>query len=287
MGDPSAPPLLLIMGLGAPMILWPEGFCELLVARGYRVIRFDNRDVGLSSGLTQLGVPRVRRLMVRALLGVPGRGPYSLGDMARDARGVLDALGVARAHVVGMSMGGMIAQRFAIDAPERVLSLTSISSTPRPVNFPNPRALGALLAPQPRTRDEAIERMMGVFDALRGQRFAFDEALHRDLAARVYDRAPPIPGGPARQLAAIMTSPARGPELRRLRAPTLVLHGTADPLVPVSAGRLTARLVPGSRLHLVEGMGHHLPPGAWDEVVGELGAHVDAAERALAAAARG
>ena len=279
-GDPGAPALLLIMGLGTQLIHWPEGLCERLVARGLRVIRFDNRDAGLSSGLTHLGVPRVRRLMARAALGFPGRGPYGLADMARDALGVLDALGVARAHVAGASMGGMIAQRLALDAPERVASLTSIFSTPRPINLSRPRAIRALLAPQARTRDEAIERMMGVFNVLRGPRFAFDEALHRELAAEVYDRAAPIPGGPARQLAAIMTSPARTRELPGLRAPTLVIHGTADPLIPVGSGRLTARLIPGARLHLIEGMGHHLPPGAWDELAGEIARHVEGAEGA-------
>ena len=273
LGEPSAPPLLLIMGLGAQLLHWPDAFCELLLARGLRVIRFDNRDIGLSSGLTQRGVPRVKGLIARAALGLPREAPYRIQDMARDALGVLDALGIERAHVVGASMGGMIAQQLAIDAPHRVLSLTSLFSSPRAINFSKPRAIRALLSPALSTREGAIQRSMDVFNALRGPRFPFDEALHLELATRVFDRAPPILGGPARQLSAIMASPRRDAGLRQLRVPTLVLHGTADPLIPVSAGRLTARLIPQARLHLIEGMGHHLPPGAWEELRDQIVDH--------------
>lgn len=274
LGDPSAPALLLIMGLGAQLIHWPDAFCELLTDRGFRVIRFDNRDIGLSSGLVHRGVPRVKGLIGRALLGLPRDAPYRVADMARDAVGVLDALGVERAHVVGASMGGMIAQRVAIDFPQRVLSLTSLFSSPRAINFSRPRAIKALLSPQAEGRAGGIQRNMDVFQALRGPRFEFDEALHLEFSAKIYDRAAPIQGAAARQLAAIMVSPSRDAALRQLRAPTLVMHGTADPLVPVSAGRLTARLVPGAKLHLIEGMGHHLPPGAWEELTSQIAAHV-------------
>lgn len=273
LGDPSAPPLLLIMGLGAQLIHWPDAFCQLLVERGFRVIRFDNRDIGLSSGLVHRGFPRVKSLIGRAILGLPRQAPYRIADMAQDAVGVLDGLGIERAHVVGASMGGMIAQRVAIDFPERVSSLTSLFSSPRAINLSQPRAIKVLLAPPPRDRVSGIVRNMEVFDALRGPRFAFDEELHREFAAQIYDRAPPVIGGAARQLAAIMASPRRDAGLRQLRTPTLVLHGTADPLVPVRAGRLTARLVPGARLHLIEGMGHHLPPGAWEELAREITHH--------------
>jgi len=276
LGDPSAPPLLLIMGLGAQLVHWPDPFCQLLVERGFRVIRFDNRDIGLSSGLVHRGFPRVKRLIGRALLGLPRQAPYRIADMARDAIGVLDGLGIERAHVVGASMGGMIAQRVAIDFPERVLSLTSLFSSPRAINLSKPRAIKVLLSPPPRDRASGIQRSMDVFNALRGPRFEFDEDLHRELAALVYDRAAPIQGGAARQLAAIMASPRRDAGLRQLQVPTLVIHGTADPLIPVRAGHLTARLVPGARLHLVEGMGHHLPPGAWEELTREITSHVRA-----------
>lgn len=276
LGDPSDPPLLLIMGLGAQLVHWPDPFCRLLVERGFRVIRFDNRDIGLSSGLVDQGVPRVKRLIGRALFGLPRQAPYRIADMARDARGVLDALGIARAHVVGASMGGMIAQRLAIDSPHRVASLASLFSSPRAINLSKPRAIKVLLQPPGRTRDEGIQRSMEVFDALRGPRFEFDRELHRELAALVYDRARPVPGGAARQLAAIMASPNRDAGLRQLQVPTLVLHGTADPLIPVRAGHLTARLIPGARLRLIEGMGHHLPPGAWAELVHELTSHASA-----------
>ncbi len=283
LGDPSAPPLLLIMGLATQLIHWPDAFCQLLVERGFRVIRFDNRDAGLSSGLVHRGFPRVKRLIGRALLGLPRQAPYRIADMARDAIGVLDGLGIERAHVLGASMGGMIAQRVAIDFPERVLSLTSLFSSPRAINFSKPRALKVLLAPPPRDRVSGIQRTMEVFEALRGPRFEFDRELHLEFAAQIYDRAQPIQGGAARQLAAIMASPRRDAGLRQLRVPTLVLHGTADPLVPVRGGRLTAALVPGARLHLIEGMGHHLPPGAWEELAQEITSHARAhSPRALA-----
>ncbi|MBL4846505.1 MAG: alpha/beta hydrolase [Planctomycetes bacterium] len=272
-GDPNDPPLLLIMGLGAQLVFWPDSFCDLLIERGFRVVRFDNRDVGLSSTFTDRGFPRVKGLIARAALGLPRTAPYRIQDMARDTLGVLDALGIERAHVVGASMGGMIAQRIAIDAPQRVLSLTSLFSSPRAINLCKPRAIRALLGPKPRSRSEAIQRTLEVFDALRGPRFDFNEALHLGLATQAFDRAPPVLGGPARQLAAIMASPRRDAGLRQLRVPTLVLHGTADPLIHVSAGRLTARLIPQARLHLIEGMGHHLPPGAWEELRDQITTH--------------
>jgi pimeloyl-ACP methyl ester carboxylesterase len=274
LGDPSAPPLLMIMGLGAQLVYWPQGLCELLVASGLRVIRYDNRDVGLSSHLPHLGAPNVRRRLVRALVGLRVDSPYSLQDMARDGLGVLDALGIERAHVIGISMGGMIAQCLALLAPKRVLTLTSLSSSPQPINRVKLKALSVLLSTRPRTRDEGIDFGLRMFEALRGPRFPFDQEEHRRVAARAFDRAPPQPGASQRQLSAILAGGSRRTALKTLAVPTLVVHGTADPLIPVSAGRATARAIPNAKLHLIEGLGHHLPPGMWEELQGQLIAHV-------------
>ncbi|MGE0708561.1 MAG: alpha/beta fold hydrolase [Planctomycetota bacterium] len=273
LGDPQGEPLLLIMGLGAQLLHWPTGLCELLAARGLRVIRFDNRDAGLSTPFQAQGTPDLPAAVWRMLVGLPVEAPYDLSDMARDALGVLDGLGIERAHVVGASMGGMIAQTVALQAPERTLSLCSMFSAAQPLFLARPRALRVLLRPAPRTREGAVERTMELFQVLRGTRFPFDVARHRELAEQAYDRAPAVPGAVARQLAAILKSGSRVRALRGLRVPTLCLHGTEDPLIPVGAGRATARAIPGARLHLIEGMGHHLPPGAWEEIAGALAGH--------------
>jgi len=274
LGNPSAPPLLLIMGLGSQLIHWPDPFCEMLADAGYRVVRFDNRDIGLSTGLSEHGTPSVPSNALRALLGLPVQAPYTLTEMAHDALGVLDALSIERAHVVGISMGGMIAQTLSLLAPERVLTLTSLMSSPRAIFLPKPSALLKLVEPPGQGREAAIQRSMEVFDTLRGPRFHFDPELHRALAERVYDRAPGHPGACPRQLSAILASGSRVRALRSLRLPTLVVHGSADPLIPFSAGKATARAIPAARFHAIEGLGHHLPPGVWPEMVGAIVDHL-------------
>ena len=255
LGDPAGEPLVLIMGLATQMIHWDEGFCALLGERGYRAIRFDNRDVGRSTKIDSAGVPSTARMM----LGV-GRSAYLLRDMADDTVGLLDHLGIDRAHVVGASMGGMIAQQVAIGHPDRVSSLCSIMSTTgsRRLRFPRWRAFGALMAKPPSGREGYIEQAVTTFKVIGSPGYPMDEPHFREVVGRAYDRCfhPP---GVARQLHAINCSGDRTRALRRLDLPALVVHGTDDPLVRPSGGKATARAIPGARLHLVEGMGHDLP----------------------------
>jgi len=267
-GDRRAAPLLLVMGLGAQMVLWPEEFCEQLAARGYHVIRFDNRDVGKSSWLDDLGVPDVTAVFAAALLRQPVKAPYLLRDMAADAAGLLDALEIGKAHVVGASMGGMIAQVMAIEFPTRLLSLTSIMSSTGNPNLPPPKpeAMGALLAPPPANREQAIDRSVTVFRTIGSPGFPFDEAELRARAALSYDRGF-NPNGVARQLAAIMASGNRHDALRGIQVPALVVHGKDDPLVPLAAGEDTAAAIPGAELLVIDGMGHDLPRGAWARII--------------------
>lgn len=263
-------PLLLIMGLGAQLVYWPDEFCRLLADRGFRVIRFDNRDVGRSTWLRGVRVPPIGATLLRSSLGLPVASAYTLHDMADDAVGVLDALGIERAHLVGASMGGMIAQAAAIRHPGRVASLTSIMSTTgeRRYRWAHPRALRALLAPAPRSRSEAVARQVAIFRAIGSPGYPSDEALLADMAARAYDRGH-HPAGFVRQLSAILASPSRAALLRRLDVPALVVHGTHDPLVPVGGGRATARALRG-RLLLFDGMGHDLPRALWRAMAGGI-----------------
>jgi len=265
-GDRSRPPLLLIMGLGAQMILWPEEFCEQLAGRGHRVIRFDNRDVGKSTWFDDLGVPD-------ALMRQPVAAPYLLRDMAADAVGVLDALGIDTAHIVGASMGGMIAQSVAIDFPSRVRTVTSIMSSTGNPDLPpaSPDAMGVLLAPPPTTRDEAIERSVSVFRTIGSPGFPFDEAEMRERAARAFDRGF-NPAGTVRQLVAILASGSRKQALGAVRVPALVIHGKDDPLVPFPAGQDTAAAIPGAELLAIDGMGHDLPRALWPRFVDRISA---------------
>jgi pimeloyl-ACP methyl ester carboxylesterase len=267
-GERSARPLLLIMGLGGQMVLWREEFCEALAGRGHRVIRFDNRDVGESSWLDELGVPDVMAVFGAVAMRQPVAAPYLIRDMAADADGLLVALGIDAAHVVGASMGGMIAQALAIDFPSRVRSLTSImSSTGNPdLPPPAPSALSALLAPPPTDRAESIERGVAVFRTIGSPGFPFDEAEVRELAARSYDRGF-NPSGVVRQLVAILASGSRHEALRALSIPALVIHGRDDPLVPLAAGEDTAAAIPGAELLVVDGMGHDLPRPLWPRVI--------------------
>ncbi len=270
-GDPSAEPLLMVMGLGAQLIAWDEGLVATLVDRGYYVIRFDNRDVGLSTK-PDVGDLDTMAQILAAWGGETAEPPYLLRDMAADAVAVLDALGVASAHVVGASMGGMIAQTIAIEHPDRVRSLTSIMSTTGApdVGQPTPDVLPMLLGPAPTNRDEAVARGATVSVAI-GSPGLVDEAEAREKAGRAWDRCA-YPEGTAHQLLAIISSGDRTDALRRLDLPTLVVHGDADPLVTPSGGRATAEAIPGAELILVEGMGHDVPPVHWDRIVDAIAA---------------
>jgi pimeloyl-ACP methyl ester carboxylesterase len=267
MGDPSDPALLLVMGLGAQLISWDDEFCAALVDRGFHVIRYDNRDVGLS---TKVEVPDdldVPTALMSAMGGEPVGAPYLLADMAADALGLLDGLGIERAHVVGASMGGMIAQSIALAAPERVLSLTSIMSTTgdADVGAPSPEVLSVLLTPPPTDREGYIANSVEGSRVI-GSPEHFDEARARELAGRGYDRCF-YPAGVAHQLLAIVSSPSRTEGLRRLDVPTLVIHGSADPLVNPSGGARTAEAIAGAELLVLDGMGHDLPRFYWSAVI--------------------
>lgn len=279
-GDPGARPVLLVMGLGAQMILWEEDFCRALADRGHFVVRFDNRDVGLSSKLTAAGVPNVFELMQKVTSGARPEVPYTLDDMADDTAGVLDALGLESAHVVGASMGGMIAQTTAVLHPQRVRSLTSIMSSTGDPSLPpaKPEAMAVLLSPPPSARDAAIEQGVKTWRTIGSPGFPFDEANVRKRAALAYDRCF-HPEGTARQLAAILAHGSRRDRLAHLKVPTLVIHGAADPLVPIEGGRDTAAAIPGAELLVIEGMGHDLPQGAWPQIVGAIATLTERAEK--------
>ena len=258
------------MGLGAQMILWPEGFIESLVRRGYRVIRFDNRDVGLSTKI-QAKTEHPRTLIVRSMLGQRVDAPYTLRDMADDAVGLLDHLGIARAHVMGMSMGGMIAQTMAIHHEHRLKTLTSLSSSTgaRRHMLSKPKALRALLQGPPANREHAIERTVEIFGVIGGTTHRPDFEWLRDVGGRAYDRSVHPPGF-VRQLAAIVASGSRLDALRHVRLPTTVIHGTVDPLLLPSSGVATAAAIRGARFAPIEGMGHDLPRSTWPMVGDEL-----------------
>lgn len=271
-------PMVLIMGIGAQLIAWPDGLCKQLVDRGFQVIRFDNRDVGLSSKLEGAPITKVSTLLWRALLGLPVDAAYSLVDMADDIAGLLDALELPDAHIVGASMGGMIAQTMAIVHPSRVRTLTSIMSHPgdRLSSLSQPKALRALLGKAPRNRDEAIDRYLTFHRVAGSKGFEVDVDYLRDLAGRAYDRCH-YPRGFMRQLAAIAATGDRTRALRFVRAPTLVLHGSDDPLIRPVGGRATARAIPGAELQIIDGMGHDLPRGTWPIISGAIARHVELA----------
>lgn len=263
-GDSSSETILLIMGLGVQMLGWDEEFCRMLAGRGYRVVRFDNRDVGRSTKIE--GGPRPD--VMAAVAGDGSSASYLLSDMADDCVGLLDALGVETAHLVGASQGGMIAQAVAIRHPERVLSLTSIMSTTGDVAVgqPHPEALPALLTRPPADREGFIDFVVGAWKVIGSPGFEVDEEALRARAGASYDRGI-FPEGTARQLVAIIASGDRTEDLRRLDVPATVIHGTNDILVDVSGGKATAAAIPGARLELIEGMGHDLPRAVWPRLV--------------------
>jgi pimeloyl-ACP methyl ester carboxylesterase len=263
-GDREARPLLLVMGLASQMILWDDEFCELLAAQGFWVIRFDNRDVGRSTILREGQIPKRWQLLTRDARSAA----YSLDDMAADAVGLLDHLGIDRAHVVGVSMGGMIAQLVATNHADRLRSLVSIMSTTgnRRVGRPHPRMAMRMLRKVPRDRDGYIEDHIATYRAIGSQGFDFEERYKRERAGRCFDRGI-HPSGSARQMAAIVTAPDRTRSLGKVRVPTTVIHGDADPLVNVSGGRATAKAIPDAQLVILAGMGHDLPRGLWPQIV--------------------
>jgi pimeloyl-ACP methyl ester carboxylesterase len=267
-GDPGDRPLLLTMGLGAQLVLWDESFCEGLAERGHYVVRYDNRDVGLSTKFEEAGSPDLMALMSG---GEPPAPAYTLEDMAADAAGLIEALGLSSAHVCGASMGGMIVQSLALRHRDRVRSMTSIMSTTGNPNLPSPDpAVAGRLAMGPAAdREDAIQRSVDTFRAIGSPGFDFDETSVRDRAARSFDRCF-LPSGQARQLAAVLGQSNRVPELQKLDLPSLVVHGAADPLVPVEGGRDTARAIPGAELWVVEGMGHDLPKAIYAELADRI-----------------
>lgn len=257
-------PLLLVMGLGGQLIDWPVGFVEQLVERGFRVIRFDNRDIGLSSALTSRP-PTTGELAKAVVLRRLLQAEYRISDMAADSAGLLDALGIDRAHVVGVSMGGMISQALAIEHPDRVRSLTSIMSTTGSRRVGQPKAaLVQKFARRPvPTRRTAVDLAMETFREISGP--GFDEVEALAMVRASIDRSF-RPAGTARQMAAILASPDRTPGLRRLQVPALVVHGLVDPLVRPSGGVATAKAIPGSRLLMFNDMAHDLPRARWSEM---------------------
>jgi pimeloyl-ACP methyl ester carboxylesterase len=266
-GDPSDPPVVLVMGLGTQMLAWPDSLCTGLADAGRFVIRYDNRDVGLSTHLDELPSPSPQDVLLRRR-----RPAYHVRDMAEDLYGLLDALGLPQAHIVGASMGGFIAQEFALAHPEKVLSLSLImtSTGSRRVGQAQMRIAPRLLGRRGRmTREEAIEAAVETFRTIGSRRPLFDEEHLRDVAARSYDRSHDARGY-LRQLGACIAQPNRTKPLTQLRIPTLVMHGLHDPLVAVSGGLALARLIRGARFVGFSGMGHDLPPSLWPQFTREL-----------------
>jgi pimeloyl-ACP methyl ester carboxylesterase len=268
--------VVLVMGLATQMIGWPDEFCRALAGRGLFVVRFDNRDIGLSTHLHDAGAPDI----MAVLGGDTSSVPYALIDLADDTVGLLDALGLDSAHLVGASMGGMIAQLVTIRHPKRVRSLTSIMSTTGDptVGAPAEAAMGVLLAPPANDRDGAVQRAVDTYRVIGSPGFEFDETGLRERAGLSFDRAHD-PAGVARQLAAILTTADRTADLAAVPVPALVVHGSHDTLIDVSGGRATAAAIPGCDLLVVEGMGHDLPREMWPEILDRIGGLIDRAER--------
>ena len=270
-GNKDDEPILLIMGLSCQMILWEDEFCFRLAEKGFYVIRFDNRDVGMSTKMTALGMPHIQAL----LLGKLSVGPYTISDMAKDTVGLLDALRIEKAHVVGVSMGGMIGQEIAISYPDRIMTLTSIMSTTGSPLLPSPstEVIELLFRPIPTNRDTFVSYFRDVWRVLSGPCFPMDDITAIRLGEETYRRGVD-PAGNARQLAAIFVSGSRKERLASVKIPTLVIHGTKDPLVSIEGGMDTAASIPGADMKIFDGMGHWLAPGLWPEIIGAIAGHV-------------
>jgi pimeloyl-ACP methyl ester carboxylesterase len=284
-GEAGAPAVLLVMGLGMPAAMWPPEFISALLERGFRVVTFDNRDSGGSTWLRDAQVPNIPVAMTRALLRLPVTAPYTLTDMALDAAAVLDAADVPRAHVIGVSMGGMIAQVLAALQPQRVLTLTSIMSSsgnPHPrMALGKRRALDALLRrppDDPADIEAVVDHLVYVFGVIGSPGFPQDAGTLRPHLARVARRGL-YPAGTSRQLAAILASGDRRTLLRGVSAPTLVVHGADDPLVPLAAGQDTARHVPNAMLEIIPGMGHDFPPPLMARIAARVAEHCHSSQR--------
>jgi len=275
-GNPGAPAMVLVMGLGMPLVFWPDAFVDGLVKAGFRVLRLDNRDSGLSQRIAEPHHTPMPVAMARSVMGLEVHAPYTLADMAGDVAGLLDVLKIPKAHVVGASLGGMVAQVLAARHPERVASLTSImSSSGNPfVSMARPRALGAILHRPDRPEDPAsvTDHLMHVMEVIGSRDYPADAKALRELCGRVAKRGYDT-HGTARQMLAMLASGDRRAELETIRVPTLVIHGTDDPLVPKSAGREVARLVPGAKLLEYEGMGHDLPAALIPQIVAAIASH--------------
>lgn len=279
-GKNSHRPLLLIIGLGTQMINWNDDFCRKLVDKGHFVIRFDNRDAGKSSHLGHLGIPDLQAVMTATQEGGHYAPPYTLGDMAADAVGLLDALNLDKAHVCGISMGGMIGQVMAIEHPHRLASLISMQSSTGDIQLPppTPEAMEAMISAPPEDRDVFIDYLAGVYRAFSGGSVKFSEQLARDYAAASYDRGL-YPEGFTRQMTAIMTYGSRTEALRKITIPTLVIHGDSDALVPPEHGKATADAISGANFLMVQGLGHGMVyPDTWDEIVDAITTHTEKAE---------
>jgi pimeloyl-ACP methyl ester carboxylesterase len=276
-GDVRAPAVLLNMGLGLQLISWPQDFVQGLLDLGYRVIRYDNRDAGLSSKFDHLGAPNLIFAYLKTLLGCRLSSAYTLHDMAGDALGVLDAAGVQQAHIVGVSMGGMVSQIFAARFPQRTLSLTSIMSSSGRRGLPGPTAAARRILlrrpPSPTERRRLADQMVDTFRTIGSPAYPTPESLLRDMAEQAIARNVNA-AGVARQLVAIVASGDRCRELAAIRCPSLIIHGKADPLVPPQCGIDTARRIQGARLELIEGMGHDLPPSLTGRLLALLDAHL-------------
>jgi pimeloyl-ACP methyl ester carboxylesterase len=275
-------PLLLVAGFGMPRAMWSDELCDTLVARGLRVVRMDNRDTGASTRLDALGVPDIRRMFIGSLLGRALSSPYRLEDMAADAVGLMARLGHDRFHVVGASMGGMIAQTMALDHARHLVSMTSIMSTPggRRYAFSRPAALRGIMQRAPSDPAAQVEHFVRVFRVIAGDGMPYDEARGRRLAEEVV-ASRPSPAGSARQFAAILESSGRRRRrLPSIHTPTLVLHGSHDPLLPVRGSKAMAKLIPGAKVLIIDGMGHMVPRVRYDLVADTIARHAAQAAQA-------
>lgn len=270
-------PLVLVMGIGAQRVFWDDDLCVRFAAAGFQVARFDHRDIGESTRL-DAPVPRPGRTLVRRMLGARVDAPYTLSDMAADVAGLIEALGWSSAHVAGVSLGGMIGQHLAIEHPHRVRSLVSIMSTPGARRYlPEPRALRALFAPPPRTAEEAGRHAERLFTAIGSPAWPVDGVRLRAIGERAHARGM-SPRGFLRHFAAALASGDRTPKLRSVRVPTLVIHGSRDPMFPLAAGRAMTRLMPDATWLPIAGMGHDLPPQLWPTIVAAIARHAERAD---------